>query len=75
LLHIAWAIRAAHHSPFGYMPAQLVFGRDMVYNMKTIISWKDISERKEAQVDKDNLLENKKRLIMTTRLVVKFMLP
>jgi hypothetical protein len=62
LTSIAWAIRAAHHSTLGYTPAQLVFGRDMVFNIKTIINWKDISERKQAQVDKDNLRENKKRI-------------
>ena len=62
LTSVAWAIRAAHHSTLGYTPAQLVFGRDMVFNMKTIINWKDISERKQAQVDKDNLRENKKRI-------------
>jgi len=60
LTSIVWAIRAAHHSTLGYTPAQVVFGRDMVFNMKTIINWKDISERKQAQVDKDNLRENKK---------------
>jgi len=49
LTSIAWAIRAASHSTLGYMPAQLVFGRDMVFNMKTIINWKDISERKKLK--------------------------
>jgi len=34
----------------------------MVFNLKTIINWKDISERKQAQVDKDNLRENKKQI-------------
>jgi len=47
LTSIAWAIRAAHHSTLGYTPAQLVFGHDMVFNMKTIINWKDISDRKQ----------------------------
>jgi len=51
LTSIAWAIRAAHHSTLG-----------CTLNMKTIINWKDISERKQAQVDKDNLRENKKRI-------------
>lgn len=62
LTSIAWAVRAAHHSTLGYTPAQLVYGRDMIFNLKTIINWKDISARKQIQVDKDNLRENKKRV-------------
>jgi hypothetical protein len=69
LTSIAWAVRAAHHSTLGYTPAQLVYGRDMIFNLKTIINWKDISARKKIQVDKDK--KTKSELTMTTRSVAK----
>ena len=62
LTAIAWAIRASHHSTLGHTPAQAVFQRDMIFNMKSIINWKEVSLRKQTQVDKDNQRENKKRV-------------
>ena len=43
-------------------PAQLVFGRDMVVNLQFAADWQSISRRKQAQVYKDNLRENAKRV-------------
>ena len=43
-------------------PAQLVFGRDMVVNLQFAADWQAISRRKQAQVDRDNVRENSKRL-------------
>jgi hypothetical protein len=62
LSSIAWAIRASYHSTLGATPAQLVFGRDMIFNMKTIIDWRTITARKQKQILKDNLRENKGRI-------------
>ena len=44
-----------HHSTLGHTPAQLVYGRHMIVNLRTVTNWKDISERKQRQVDLDNL--------------------
>ena len=62
LTAIAWAIRASHHSTLGQTPAQAVFQRDMIFNMKSIINWKEVSIRKQKRVDQDNQRENKKRV-------------
>ena len=59
---ISWAIRASHHSTLDYTPCQAVFQRDMIFNIKTIVNWKEVSLRKQAQVDRDNQRENKKRV-------------
>jgi Integrase core domain. len=62
LSSIAWAIRASYHSMLGTTPAQLVFGRNMIFNIKTIVDWRTITARKQKQVIKDNLRENKGRI-------------
>ena len=62
LASIAWAVRSAYHSVLGATPAQLVFNRDMLFNLKTVVDWKQISARKQKQVDMDNLRENSKRI-------------
>jgi hypothetical protein len=43
-------------------PLQLVFGRDVVLNMKFQVNWKYIKERKEKLIIKNNERENKKRI-------------
>jgi Integrase core domain. len=43
LSSIAWEIRASYHSMLGVTPAQLVFGCDMIFNIKTIIDWRMIT--------------------------------
>ena len=62
LSSIAWAVRASHHSTWNKTPGQLVFGRDMIFNLSTVVDWKAITARKQAQVDRDNLRENANRV-------------
>ena len=62
LSSVAWAIRASYHSTLQATPAQLVFQRDMVFNIATIVDWRAITINKQRQVDKDNLRENRKRV-------------
>ena len=62
LSSIAWAIRASFHSTHQATPAQMVFGRDMIFNLKSLINWKVVSARKQQTVDKANLRENSKRI-------------
>ena len=40
------------------MPAQLVFGRDMLFNMKKVINWQLITNNKRRQIAQDNVQEN-----------------
>ena len=62
LASIAWAIRASYNSATDSTPAQIVFGRDMLFNLKSLINWKELSIKKQALVDKANLRENIKRV-------------
>ena len=59
---IAWAGRASHHTTLDKTPAQLVFGRDMIFNLSTVIDWRAITLHKQKQVDRDNLRENARRI-------------
>ena len=62
LASVAWAIRASYNSTTQATPAQLVFGRDMMFNISSLVNWKDLSLRKQHLVDKANLQENNKRV-------------
>ena len=62
LSSVAWAIRASYHSTLQATPAQLVFGRDMLFNMKKIINWQLITENKRKQIARDNVRENTERI-------------
>lgn len=62
LASVAWAIRASYNSATDSTPAQLVFGRDMMFNIKSLVNWKELSIKKQALVDKANLRENQKRV-------------
>ena len=62
LASIAWAVRASYNSATDATPAQLVFGRDMLFNLKALINWKELSIKKQKLVDKANLRENKHRV-------------
>ncbi len=41
-------------------PAQLVFGRDSILNVKHEADWKYIKQRKQTLIDKNNARENAK---------------
>ena len=58
LASVAWAIRSTHHSTLKASPAQLVFNRDMLLNVKFIADWKMIRLRKQKDVDRNNAREN-----------------
>ena len=62
LSSIAWAICASHHSTLDATPAQLVFGRDMLFNIQSFINWKEITRRKQQSVDQANRRENSRRV-------------
>ena len=62
LSSVAWAVRSSYHSTLQATPAQLVFGRDMLFNMKKAINWKLITENKRKQIARDNERENAGRI-------------
>ena len=60
LSSVAWEMWASHHSTFNNTQAQLVFGRDMIFNLLKFLDWRKITMRKQAQVHQDNQQENAK---------------
>jgi len=62
LASVAWAIRSTYHTTLGATPAQLVYGRDMVYPLQYIAEWDIIRKRKQSLIDKSNTTENRKRV-------------
>ena len=62
LASVAWAIRSTHHTTLQASPAQLVFGRDMLLDMKFVADWEAIRLRKQRDVDKNNSKENSLRV-------------
>ena len=62
LAKIAWAIRSLYHTTLHATPGQLVFSRDMLFDMMCYTpNWESIRESKRAQVLKDNERENSQR--------------
>ena len=61
LANIAWALRSLTHSTLNATPGQLVFNRDMLFDLKYVADWDTIRQRKLKQIQKDNERENSKR--------------
>ena len=55
LAYIAWMIRASYHHTIQAKPVQDVFGRDMIFDLASVIDWRDITTGKHRQVNIDNL--------------------
>ena len=51
LASIAWAIRSTYHTTLGSTPAQLVYGRDMIYPVQYIAQWDIIRKRKQQLME------------------------
>ena len=54
LASIAWSIRASYCHTIMATPVQAVFGRDMIFNLESVIDWKVVTTAKQRQVDVDN---------------------
>ena len=58
----AFAVRSTFHTTLQQSPGQLVFGRDMIFNIKHTANWDIIRQRKQKLINKNNKNENAKRL-------------
>ncbi|MGH7954408.1 MAG: hypothetical protein ACREOZ_00450, partial [Gloeomargaritales cyanobacterium] len=58
----AWAIRSTYHTTLDATPGQLVFGRDMIFNITHVANWERIRQRKQTLINKSNTRENAKRI-------------
>ena len=70
----AFAVRSTYHMTLQKTPGQLVFGRDMIFNVKHTANWEYIRARKQKIIKKNNLNENKKRVKHTYHVGDKVML-
>ena len=57
----AFAVRSTYHTTLQKTPGQLVFGRDLMFNIKHVANWESIRKRKQDIIDKNNERENAKR--------------
>ena len=62
LSNVSWAICSTYHTMPGSSPGSAVFGRDMLFDIPYLADWADIGKRRQEQVDKSTILENKSRL-------------
>ena len=70
----AFAVRATYHTTLQKTPGQLVFGRDMIFNIKHVANWELIKKRKQKRIRENNIQENKKRKPYNYRVGEKVML-
>ena len=62
LAYIAWTIRYYYHCTIIYTPGKSVFGRDIIFNLASVIYWRVITAAKHRQVDIVNVQGNAKRV-------------
>ena len=62
LSSISWVVRASYRRTIQAMPGQAFFGRDMIFNLASVIEWRVITALKQRQVDIDNVLENARQV-------------
>ena len=58
----AFAVRSTYHTTLKKTPGQLVFGRDMILNIKHVANWEYIRQNKQKLIEKNNKAENAKRV-------------
>jgi transposase InsO family protein len=58
----AFAIRSTYHTTLKKSPGQLVFGRDMIFNISHVANWELIRQNKQKLIDRNNKFENAKRV-------------
>ncbi len=58
----AYAVRTTIPSNSPYSPAQLTFGRDMIFRQQIIVDWENIKQQRLQQAAANNDKENKKRV-------------
>ncbi len=58
----AFAVRSTYHTTLKKSPGQLVFGRDMILNIKHTANWEYIRQQKQKKINENNTRENEKRI-------------
>ena len=60
LASVAWTIHASFNTSQQATPAQLVFGRDIIFNLKSLINLKTMALKRQQKVDVANKRGNAK---------------
>ena len=55
-------VHATYHTTLQKSPGQLVFGRDMIFNIKHQANWEYIQNRKQDIINQNNQRENARRI-------------
>jgi len=58
----AFAVRCTYHTTLRKSPGQVVFGRDLIFNIKHIANWELIRQRKQKLILQNNERENATRI-------------
>ena len=59
---IAWEIRYYYQNTITSTPGQDVFGRDILFNLASVVDWQVSTVAKQHQLDIDNVREKSKRV-------------
>ena len=59
---VAFGIRSTYHTTLKATPAELVYGRDMIFNRSHLPNWDLIRRQKQALIIKNNMRENSNRI-------------
>jgi hypothetical protein len=58
LAAMMFAVPATHHTTLQASPMQLAFGQDTILNIKHMLDWEHIRQRKQSRIDENNRREN-----------------
>ena len=62
LVYTAWVIRDSYHRTKMDMPDQYIFGRDMLFNLSSVVDWQVLTPAKQRKVDINNFRENARQV-------------
>ena len=62
LVAAEFTIRSKISRQKGYSPGQLIFGRDMIIQIKHRVDWELIRQKKQMQINRDNARKNRHRV-------------
>jgi hypothetical protein len=69
-----FAVWSTFHTTLQSSPGQLIFGRDMIFNIKHTANWEYIKQRKQQLIVRNNKRENSKRIEHTYKVGDKVLL-
>ena len=65
LANAAWAIRSTVHTVLDATPGQIIFGRDMLFDLSFRVDWNELRKRRSKRSEYNRANENKKRIAYT----------